>query len=59
MTVSVVQRPLSVLESSQSMDTNMLASHKYEVEVKVAQLCPILCDPMDYTVHGILQARSG
>ena len=32
-------------------------SHKYEVEVKVAKLCPILCDPMDYTVHGILQAR--
>ena len=26
-------------------------------EVKVAQLCPTLCDPMDYTVHGILQAR--
>ena len=25
--------------------------------VKVAQLCLILCDPMDYTVHGILQAR--
>ena len=24
---------------------------------KVAQLCPTLCDPMDYTVHGILQAR--
>ena len=21
------------------------------------QLCPTLCDPMDYTVHGILQAR--
>ena len=19
--------------------------------------CPILCDPMDYTIHGILQAR--
>ena len=28
-----------------------------EVKVKVAQWCPILCDPMDYTVHGILQAR--
>ena len=27
------------------------------VWVKVAQLCPTLCDPMDYTVHGILQAR--
>ena len=26
-------------------------------EVKVAQLCPPLCDPMDYIVHGILQAR--
>ena len=25
--------------------------------VKVAQLCPTLCDPMDYRVHGILQAR--
>ena len=26
-------------------------------KVKVTQLCPILCDPIDYTVHGILQAR--
>ena len=25
--------------------------------VKVAQSCPTLCDPMDYTVHGILHAR--
>ena len=24
--------------------------------VKVAQSCPTLCDPMEYTVHGILQA---
>ena len=28
-----------------------------KVKVKVAQLCLTLCDPMDYTVHGILQAR--
>ena len=27
-------------------------------KVKVAQLCPTLCDPMNYTVRGILQARS-
>ena len=27
------------------------------VKVKVAQLCPILCDHMDCAVHGILQAR--
>ena len=26
-------------------------------EVKVIQSCLTLCNPMDYTVHGILQAR--
>ena len=26
-------------------------------EVKVAQLSLTLCDPMDYTVHGILHTR--
>ena len=26
-------------------------------DVKVTQLCPTLCNPMDYTVHGILQVR--
>ena len=26
--------------------------------MKVAQLRPTLCDPMDYTVHGILQAKN-
>ena len=30
---------------------------KMKVKVKVAQSCLTLCDPMDYTVHGILQAR--
>ena len=25
--------------------------------MKVTQLCPTLCGPMDYTAHGILQAR--
>ena len=25
--------------------------------VKAVQSCLTLCDPMDYTVHGILQAR--
>ena len=32
-------------------------SIKQKVNVKVAQLCQTLCDPMDYAVHGILQAR--
>ena len=31
--------------------------HTEKVKVKVIQLCPTLCDPIDYTVHGILQAR--
>ena len=28
-----------------------------KVSVKVTQSCPTLCNPMDYTVHGIGQAR--
>ena len=27
------------------------------MKVKVTQSCPALCNPMDYIVHGILQAR--
>ena len=27
------------------------------MEVKVAQSCLTLCDPIDYTIHGILEAR--
>jgi len=27
------------------------------LQVKVAQLYPAFCDPMDYIVHGILQAE--
>ena len=30
---------------------------KVKVKAKVAQSCPTICNPMDYTVHGILQAR--
>ena len=28
-----------------------------KVKVKVTQSCPTLCNPMDYTVHRLLQAR--
>ena len=27
-----------------------------QMKVKVSQLCPTICNPMDYIVHGILQA---
>ena len=30
---------------------------KAAAAAKSIQSCPTLCDPMDYTVHGILQAR--
>ena len=30
---------------------------RLSLKVKVAQLCPTLCNPMVYTVYGILQAR--
>ena len=30
---------------------------KSKVKVKVSQSCPTLCDPIDYAVHEILQAR--
>ena len=35
---------------------NCLVQYKI-VKVKVGQLYLTLCDPMDYIVHGILQAR--
>ena len=28
-----------------------------KVKVKVTQSCPTACNPMDYRVHGMLQAR--
>ena len=30
---------------------------KVNKQVKIPQPCPALCNPMDYTVYGILQAR--
>ena len=36
---------------------NFSAGLIFAMKVKVAQSCPPLCNPMDYTVHGTLQAR--
>ena len=43
-------------------DTTLMAESEEELKsllmkVKVTPSCLTLCDPMDYTVHGILQAR--
>ena len=44
----------SVLPHSAFFMVQLARAH---VKVKVAQSRPTLCHPMDYTVHGILQAR--
>ena len=48
--------------SPENLYTQCLKSLNKVVKVRVTQLCPTLCDPMDYrppsfSVHGILQAR--
>ena len=42
-----------------NIDTNCYIRMRVRlsVKVKVAQLCLTLCKPMDYIVHGTLQAR--
>ena len=48
---------LSKFRSSSDIFCVLLSLEKEKVKVKVALLCLTLCDPMDYAVHGILQAR--
>ena len=40
-----------------SLHILLLGIFLLEVKVQVSQSCPTLCDPMDYTAPGILQAR--
>ena len=51
---------LTVLENSAmatGMEKYLLQLQGKKKKVKIIQLCLTLCDPMDYIVHGILQAR--
>ena len=47
--ISLTGEPPRVVASSLSLPQPL--------KVKVAQLCPTHCDPMDYTVHGVFQTR--
>ena len=40
-----------------SHQRNLYLKRKWKVKVQGTQSCPTLCNPMHYTVHGILQAR--
>ena len=42
---------------SSGEDVTSISFIKWKWKLKVSQSHPILCDLMDYTVHGILQAR--
>ena len=46
------------LSKLESILSNLSLSYQLISEVKAAQSCPTLCNPMDCTVHGILQART-
>ena len=46
----------NVVGKKQSVRSWFLSLHEWDVYL-VALSCPTLCNPRDYTVHGILQAR--
>ena len=50
--------PASLFDIVYLPSRHLLTHHdRVRVRVKVTRSCPTLCDPMDYTVHGIPQAR--
>ena len=58
----LVQPLWKTIGSSHNFKMKLLYDPEITPKVKVAQLCPTLCNPMDYSlpgssVHGILQAR--
>ena len=66
--LAVTERSLKVSKVSQGLSGGVQGNRCFSIplnvnkkvscrKVKVTQLCLTLCDPMDYTVHGILQAR--
>ena len=55
--LSHVQLFVTPMDGSMPVSSVVYSLPKVNMKVKVAQSCPPLCDPMDYTVHGILQAR--
>ena len=66
MPVTKIDSKFGILCSKKKTTTNIHLRHSMQVrahsilhnckgtEVKVTQLCLILCNPMDYTAHGIL-----
>ena len=55
--LSHVQLFVTSMDGSMPVSSVVYSLPKVNMKVKVAQSCPPLCDSMDYTFHGILQAR--
>ena len=56
--ISIILNVINYMINVQiSLSLFLTTSNERKVKVKVAQSSLTLCDPMDYTVHGILQAR--
>ena len=59
-TIHGLAKQLDTTELSLSLSLSHTHTHTHThtfLFFKVAWLCPTLCNPMDYTVHGILQTR--
>ena len=54
-------RPKGMISLAQAIQLEatqlMIQFSSYSAEVKVTQSCLTLCNPMDYTIHIMLQAR--
>ena len=55
--VSIPREILQRYTVSVAVSGFTLRKPPFTIKVQVAQSCPTLCNPMDYTVHGVLQAR--
>ena len=55
--LSIPPEPWQILSRYSQIIQESLCSIMFRMKVKVAQSCLTLCDLMNYTVHGILQAR--
>ena len=55
--MDIIRRSILKLDWLYSLQSKMEKFYVKWSEVKVAQSCPTLCDPTNYKIHGILQAR--
>ena len=53
----VSDNEVNELRVKSEREKQILCINIYKVKVKAAQSCLTLCEPIDYTVHGILQTR--